>query len=80
LDRPKRGGEGKEDEVVEAVVVEEEAAAGGVGMFVHSAVILEFGCTGGGSQSLVAMMRSVIQSRNPSDVEAARTSARWTGD
>jgi len=46
LDRPKRGEEGEEEEVVEVEVVEEEAA--GAGMFVYSAVVLRFGCTGGG--------------------------------
>jgi hypothetical protein len=48
LDRPKRGEEGEEEVVVEVVVVEEEAAAGDTGMFVYSAVVLRFGCTGGG--------------------------------
>jgi hypothetical protein len=50
LDRPKRGEEGEEEEVVEIEVVEEEAAgaAAGAGVFVYSAVVLRFGCTGGG--------------------------------
>ena len=41
MDRPKRGGEGEEGEVVE-----EEAASGGAGMY--STVALRFGCMGGG--------------------------------
>jgi hypothetical protein len=51
LDRPNRGEEGEEEVVVVVVVVvvvEEEAAAGDAGMFVYSAVVLRFGCTGGG--------------------------------
>jgi hypothetical protein len=48
MDRPKRGEEGEEVEVVE---VEEavEAAAGDAEMFVYSvALVLRFGCMGGG--------------------------------
>jgi hypothetical protein len=44
LDRPKRGEEGEEEEVVVDVAKEEAAAGAGV----YSAVILRFGCTGGG--------------------------------
>jgi hypothetical protein len=49
MDRPKRGEEGEEEEVV-VVVTEEEAAAaaGDMGMVAYSAVVLRFGCTGGG--------------------------------
>jgi hypothetical protein len=51
LDLPKRGEEGDEEVVVVVVAVvdiTEEEAAAGAGMFVYSAVVLRFGCTGGG--------------------------------
>jgi len=38
LDHPKHSEEGKEEEVVEVEIVEEEAA--GAGMFVYSAAVL----------------------------------------
>ena len=47
LDRPKRGEEGEEEEVVEIEVVEGEAAVG-AGVLMYSEVVLRFGCTGGG--------------------------------
>ncbi len=49
MDRTKRGEEGEEEVVVVVVTTEEEAAAAGdTGMVAYSAVVLRFGCTGGG--------------------------------
>jgi hypothetical protein len=48
--RPKRGEEGEEEVVV--VDVAKEEAAEGAEMFVYSAVVLRFGCTGGGRSAV----------------------------